>query len=433
MGARGGGWVLPCSPEYHRTSVISPPLVFALSTVLWGLYTPEAAYGQGTCPTPWIATEDLRIGTVAGDVTLEWVRDLSVGPSGKVYVVEEWSQSVSVFDSAGQPLGRVGRPGSGPGEFGSSPNALGFRGDTLWATDRFRTQFFAPDGSPVRQASFRIPIPSEATNMVSGTPLADDTYLGFRLLRPPVDAFYSRDWVPLRRFSETGSVVDTIAMVPPPPTVAIPRSGGLSFSEHPLTAWQGASWLPVVATADGTAVVLVGDVRESGASPSFDLVKIGIQGDTIFKRTIPYTPRPVSNEEYQFLKDSLAASYAGDFLTPEARGRVGGSAERRRAAARDAFHAPDFHPPVRRIHAGADGTIWLLRESVPAPVDRWEVRGPEGELEGTVEFYEGRSRGLPWAPRVRVLHTTRDVIWGVTIDELDVAYVHRFSIDRACS
>ena len=36
--------------------------------------------------------------------------------------------------------------------------------------------------------------------------------------------------------------------------------------------------------------------------------------------------------------------------------------ERQRRAYRSVFWVPEYHPPVRKVVAGTDGTIWLLRE-----------------------------------------------------------------------
>ncbi len=93
------------------------------------------------------------------------------------------------------------------------------------------------------------------------------------------------------------------------------------MAPHPLAPANGESWLPVAAVADGSAVVFVGEVRPEWGIPD---------------------------------------------------------AERRRRIARDAITFPEYHPPVRRILAGRDGSIWLLREAWPRDASFWEVYDEEG-------------------------------------------------------
>ena len=106
--------------------------------------------------------------------------------------------------------------------------------------------------------------------------------------------------------------------------------------------------------------------------------------------------------------------------------------ERDRRAAEDAITFPDHHPPVREVFSGADGTIWLLREMRADDVDHWEVYGPNGQLEGSVDVESGRSGVFPWAPNLRLLRATRDEVWGRTMGDLDVPYIHRYGVDRSC-
>jgi hypothetical protein len=58
-----------------------------LSVVSVGLVVvPRSVAAQGACESPWVLEETLRIGSIDGEVTLTWVRDLEVGPDGDIYV-----------------------------------------------------------------------------------------------------------------------------------------------------------------------------------------------------------------------------------------------------------------------------------------------------------------------------------------------------------
>ena len=93
---------------------------------------------------------------------------------------------------------------------------------------------------------------------------------------------------------------------------------------------------------------------------------------------------------------------------PESRRRIPpAESDLRRRIGRELITFPEFHPPVRRIVAGGDGSIWLLREAWPSPVDIWEIYGEDGELEGSVRI-EGPSDHESWDPRLRILRANRN-------------------------
>jgi hypothetical protein len=269
-----------------------------LSVVSVGLVVvPGSVTAQGACEAAWVLEETLRIGSIDGEVTLTWVRNLEVGPDGDIYVSQGWDQSVAAFGADGRPRRTIGRAGSGPGEFGSAPHQLLLRGDTLVVTERFASHFLTLDGTEVRRVSFRVPVPSEASTFVPGTPLADGSFLGYRFVSPPIGRFFMAPRVALRRFSATGDVIDTIAVVRQLPAVEIDALGDEYFDHmarsHPLAdGWSGsgASWLPVTATRDASAVVFIGDVRNDRDRARFQLLKIGIEGDTLVDRRVAYEP-----------------------------------------------------------------------------------------------------------------------------------------------
>jgi hypothetical protein len=206
---------------------------------------------------------------------------------------------------------------------------------------------------------------------------------------------------------------------------------GERVSDHPLQDWSfralGESILPVVATPDGKAVVLIGDIREEKAAPSlrtfggllgkpmasFDLLKIAITGDTVLKATLEFEPRPTEPLQ-DWLRDSFAGVIGGDFGRPS--------------------QAPPVPRPVaEQMRAEARAAItWLLRELREDRADLWEIYDTNGNLAGSVMITEGRSDRRPWGPRVEVLRATREEMWGATLDDLDVPTIHRYRIRRAC-
>ena len=115
---------------------------------------------------------------------------------------------------------------------------------------------------------------------------------------------------------------------------------------------------------------------------------ISIRGDTLLNRAVEYEPREITRAMERRLADEYAGWMAGDY-TSRPMQLLESTLERQRRAYRDAFWVPEYHPPVRQVVAGTDGTIWLLREMREDRVDVWEVYDADGALEGRVEVWTG--------------------------------------------
>ena len=388
------------------------------------------------CDAQWNLAETLRLGSVDGDDALSPVRALEIGPDGRIYLLQSWDHHVSVFLPDGRPAGRIGRAGSGPGEFASDPRRMGWRADTLWVSDRFATQFFVLDGTPVRQVSFSIPMPAEGSSFAPGTPLADGTFLPYRTVNEQEELFMLAPRAALRRLSVSGEIVGTIATIERHLSeYAIHRetdSRGFGMMlPHPLMPANGESWLPVVVVADASAVAFVGEVRAEDEQATFDLLRIGLAGDTLLHRAVPYMPLPVTSDEREVIREWFAAGRAGDRTPQRLRPPWGiQDAERRRRIAREAITFPETHPPVRRILAGRDGSIWLLREGWPRPLSLWEVYDEEGNLEGRVPIGAPTTGDADYRPYI--FQASRKEAWAQVRGELDVPHIIRYEVRRSC-
>ena len=379
----------------------------------------------------------MRLDSLGAPVAMNPLHDLEVGPNGRIYVIQSWDYHVSVFSPDGRVAGQIGRAGSGPGEFAAPPRRLGWKADTLWVSDRFATHFFLADGTSVRRATFRIPVPDEGSIFAPGTPLDDGSFLPWRSVTERAERFLLSHRVPLRRMSADGEVIDVMATVPRPLTEfaihrELDRRGfGMTLS-HPLAPTPTESWLPVVASKDGTYVVFIGAVRAYAEAPSFDLLRIGVQGDTLLHKAIPYVPLAVDRRERGWMRTRFAAGRAGDH-TPERLRLPMSQAERdrRRRIAHDLIDFPAWHPPVRSMVAGNDGSIWLRREAWPRPSDLWEVYDESGELRGSLTIDDPTGGAVPGS-RLQILRATQSEVWGQTRGELDAPRIHRFRVRSAC-
>lgn len=407
------------------------------------LCAPAGTRSQDACPIPWQMEETLQIGSFESEDLVAGVLDLAIGPDSALYVAQGLVPAITVFSLDGQFLRRIGRAGQGPGDFDFVATRVGWIGDTLWVADRRRVQLFADgDGVPDQIIEFILPVPEEGSRLVPTRVLADGTLLARRIWTAGLGPWLSRGadpGLPLRRFSRSGEVLDTIAIIHWPDNALEYENdrGGRVFVEHPLKDLPplGLNEYLTALKPDGSAVVRIGSVREDATPPTFDILAISIHGDTLLHRTVEYEPREVTAAMERRVADELAGWLAGDYRTGSSGWPVLTEAtlERRRRAVRSAFWAPEHLPPVRQVVAGTDGTIWLLRELREDRADVWEIRDAEGALEGTVEIVDGRGSYQPWSPRLALAIASRDEVWGTTYGELDVPYIHRYRIDRTCA
>jgi hypothetical protein len=416
------------------------------ATSLLALATASPLVAQAPCPTPWRIEETFRFGSMDGNDALNAVIGLEVDSAGNVYLAQVYVPWITVYDSQGRPLRRLGNAGQGPGEFSLWPGSIGWKGDTLWATEPYPgvNHFYGANGRQVLQFAFEVSVDEQGSNFRPGTPLADGSVLGSR---SPDLEFFEIERVPLLRFARTGEILDTIAIVgwtsDPWVRVAFPN-GDVIYPAHPLRSWRGEESLPVATTSDASAILFIEQAprverrrfsplrileRLRPARRSFDLLKVGIDGRTIFRRTISYVPTPITAEDEAWLRDGFGRSMTGEFIDGPTLERTEEQDERRRRFALDALTIPEFFPPVRKIVAGEDGSIWMLREH---RADLWEVYDSNGRLEGSILISEGNADRRPWAQRAEILHATRDAFWTMTRNELDVPTVHRYRVDRRC-
>lgn len=394
--------------------------------------------GQSICSVDWSLEETLRIGSLEGEDALEYVMDLAVAPDHQeIYVPQTQRGEVLVFSESGALLRRIGREGSGPGDFEAGPRAVTWVDDALWVADRFRTQSFGRDGQPTDFVSFRIPVLHEGSFFLPEAPLADGSFWGRRTVTPVRGRPGSPDRLTLRRYDRDGSPLDTIAVldVRSVRIVTSPETGG--FTRHPFwSTLPGGGGLGDIVTGDRSGVVLVDGISGSGSPGSFSLLELSITGDTVLHRTIPYDPIPITDEEREWWFKEFAAVMAGDYTQGRPRYLQLDEAarNRKRREAAELLWLPDHYPPVRRVLAGMDGTIWLLREfRLFEQIDRWEVYDRGGELIGQLDVDAGRHYTTPWISSHRILQASLDEVWATSTDDLEVPYIHRYQVDRGCS
>ncbi|MFG1691429.1 6-bladed beta-propeller [Gemmatimonadota bacterium] len=359
---------------------------------------------------PWSLERELTIGSIDdSDQALTSVGSMAVDARGTMFLTQPRERVIRVFSSAGEFVRTVGRDGQGPGEF-QSMGYLGWMADTLCIGDFLnqRVSLFGRDGSFVRSLNLMSPLiedvflPSVPDRMLpDGTALVMPNYLS---RSDDGDTVTAR---PLFRIDTTGAVLlklvekslDNEALVISMGTAAF--AGPQPFGDSPLLAMPpDGGFVAVVeravASEDGRGLIHVS--------------KITIDGDTVFRRDIPYNPIPLPRH----VVDSVLSARAENFSNLP----FFESVREARQALEEVVFVPDFYPPVSTVRIGSDGRFWLKRENIAGPEARWDILSTDGDPIAHVLL-----------PSSTAIHESQGALmWATERDELNVTYVVRYRI-----
>ncbi|HUH13391.1 MAG TPA: hypothetical protein VMK65_09790 [Longimicrobiales bacterium] len=401
----------PWTPAGQRLPAL-PAFALLIPFLLTGCGTADDPDGSPTLES-WSLEEVVRIGSLDDpDLSLTFIGGVTVGPDGRVYVGQSMDQQVRIFDREGRPAGAFGRRGGGPGEF-ERVGGLAWRGDTLWVSDSGQRRFnlFTPDGDLLGTVSPPPPVPTEA-NPRPPSPtslLPDGTFMGSAGLPSHLitsGEITTREYV---RLDRDGRILDTLAVVPlGNGQLSISYGNGMMFSGQPFGD------APLTSVHPDTALLVLDRSVRSGEAPTFTLAKIRFGGDTLWRRSYPYEPVPLTSAE----ADSTAAAWVERLKDSRMVADMG--QVRAQRLYREALYVPPHRPPVRGITVGRDGTIWLLLTDADPDTARRMVLDRDGEPVADVRMPAGTN------PR----YIDGDEVWASETDELDVPYLVRYRIVR---
>jgi hypothetical protein len=213
--------------------------------------------------------------------------------------------------------------------------------------------------------------------------------------------------IPLVMLDSTGAILRTLAHVDPPlATVRATFSDnqsvqlGAALAAHPL-------WL---SEANARSIVIVNrPVAARAGDAVFEIVRIGVAGDTLMHRRVNYTAIAVDDAVADRIFSDYGRRFAARFsITPA-------QAER---SVRQVLALPRFQPPVSELVTGRDGTIWLRREDLRTDSVEWHMFDAQGALRGSVTL-----------PAALKLHRAQaDRLWSVVRDSQDVPFVQVWAI-----
>lgn len=345
---------------------------------------------------PWRVHHDraLTIGEVDGPEghVFGQAAGVFVDDDGRVYAGDARAAEVRVFSAEGELVGRIGRPGEGPGEFrhvggvGRAPDG----GIAVLDGQAGRISVF--DSTGAFRRSFRLERPYMI--LFPGSPVRFDDAGRFHDLTP-VTLGIDTDSLGVVRYSAAGEIEDTVVIA-----VRERRQGQVMFERNGVPVMSMP--LPYAPQPSG-AVGPDGSVYTSpGAEYRIARLDTGGNAIHVIHRTIP----PVRIGTAQ--RDSARAALVERF-----RETVG-------AEPRDLPPIPEQAPAVVALHVDDLGHLWVLGGG----------REVEGRAEWDVFDRDGVFLGTLGLPAMAVRHIGERHVAGVVQDELGVQRVVVVPLER---
>lgn len=306
----------------------------------------------GSAPV-WRAEPLVTIGADSGDaVTFGGIRSILLDSAGSVTVLDPSFVQLSRFDSTGALLGRLGRKGTGPGEY-VMPYSLARIGSSHFLLDPGIPRIMRTDLEGAWTGQWTIP-------RASGGPVV-------RLYRIPPDAFATLGF----RRRENGAL-DRLFVIhdhegPRDTLVAFAietgsgssmtcnrPDGGITFFSQPFG--------PLPLTIPGAA-----RVQYTAVTPAYRIIVRGPDGDTLRILERPVTPAPVGDAEWEAALEEVR-TFRRDWPTAQ--------------CDRDGWERPLTKPPLRWMFLDDEGQLWV--EVLTSTGLVYDVFGPDGSLRATV-------------------------------------------------
>jgi hypothetical protein len=349
--------------------------------------------------------EEVRYGSVWDeDSMLTWVLGVSLYGDSLLLVLDGRDEAIKVFDWSGEPIGQIGRPGSGPGEF-SAPGSVGVRNDTVFVRNAGTRSLNLLTISGDELARFRlppIPVAGGVRSVVGPSGMfPDGTFLGLASASYPyLYREHTEYSIPILKLGRTGEILDTLGFRREFKGRKFDLPGGVAqaYFLPPETPGDDSDFSTVL------GIIAVAEGFPEGHDNQYRITAIRHTGDTIFSRLYPFQPQRYTSEQ----RTALALAF----------GPMAERSRRLREALEEAYAGRPYIPPVSRIRIDCNGRLWVGREWVPGEPVMWEVLSAMGEPQFRVEAPAG----------VGISLASGDHLWTVERDELDVWYVVRYRI-----
>jgi hypothetical protein len=362
----------------------------------------------------WTVTEDLRIGTVAGEPEYQFTNlaFIDVAPDGTIYATDNMVMEAKAFDAQGNYLRTLGGPGSGPGELTQQAVFIYVEDDgTVIIPDvgAQRVNRYSPEGEAL--GSFPIQIQGGVPTVW----VLDDQGRLMTQLRGlnvrGIEALEEGD--PIVVYDTTGAVVDTVAVLPKGQMlegITEQQFSMVLFAPEPV--WDLAS--------DGSIFFAMNDqfqilVNDADGNRQRIIRKAGVER------------KPVEERDREAIRRLLREQWEGVGVPPAQIEQL-----------MQGVGFADFYPAFGQIFIGPEETLWIQRIR--------SARDMAGDAEEEVEFDpqaigspewevfddQGRFLGVVTMPdRFRPVNVQGDEIYGIWRDELDVQYIMRIHVNHS--
>jgi hypothetical protein len=361
----------------------------------------------------WTVTEELRIGTVAGQPEYQFgqLTYLDVAEDGTIYVMDMQARAVRAYDAQGTYLRTVGRPGSGPGELSQQAPFVfvdGEGGLVVPDLGNLRVNRYGNDGAPAGSFPLQMQAGAPTRWMMDGSGRLMAQLRGLDV--PGMAALAEGD--PIVVYDTTGAVTDTVAILPKGQMLE-----GLTEERFSITLFAPE---PVWDLAPDGSVVY-------GMNDEYRILVNGPDGSLqrIISRAV--ARKPVEEADRNAILRLLRQQYEQFGIPP---------AQAEQIMAGIGF-AP-YYPAFGQILVGPGETILVQRIRSARDMAAAAGEGVEfdpqdmGSPEWEVLDAEGRYLGVVTLPdRFNPLKVRGDELFGIWRNELDVQYVMRVRVHRA--
>ncbi|MCY3698327.1 MAG: 6-bladed beta-propeller [Gemmatimonadetes bacterium] len=382
---------------------IKRSLFFGCALALGAAPVPGPVSGQ---VPEWTLERGISIGSVDDPVYgLSTIGRVLVDAE-HVFVLQPQDGKVRVFSRAGEFVRDLGRQGEGPGEL-LQPSGMGWHRSRLWVREprSARLTFFNVETGEAETIRYRANVPGSLQQWAPAAVLANGRFVASPSVTTVPGGGMTASEIALVVTEPDGTLRDTL----------VRRSIGGNIGKITAGLVDGEAWvfslLPdhdlVSVAPDGSSLVLVRRRGWDGSTTpaEFEVTRIDLHGDTVYRRRVEYEPRRVPAD---FFDDEIARSMDGP------------NVNNRRAyarALREFYGQRRYFPPVTAVRAGNDGTTWLAGADEGGKRE-WLVLDDSGSAIGRFQ--------LPAASRVAFADRTE--CWVVEYDALDIPYVVRYDI-----
>lgn len=351
---------------------------------------------------------------------------------GRVMVADTRDKQVQLVDLRRGAAVKVGREGSGPGEYGMPLRLFPAANDTTLVFDPLNSRYLVigPDGKPV--STFRIgddPAPAapergqipRLSGMAMGMPRVADArgriyFEGAGIAMGP-NGPVTADSAPISRYDRATRRIDTVAWIALPKNNAQVSASG-NGGRREMNVRIG-SRVPFAARDAWTVLpnghVVVARVRD------YHVDVYGPGGLLARGPVVAYSPIRVGNAEKEEYRQLMKSGGGGIAITRTSEQGGAGPARNAQSAGPTPFEEPAEWPTVKpafsEIHATPTGETWVLRhrragDDVPV----YDVFSPAGRHTARVV--------LP--RRTRVVGFGNGAVYTVRSDDDDLQYLQRF-------